>query len=140
MEPYHVGSAGEPAIVDGVEGTWRVDPELLDRPFMARTALLSPFDRLVHDRQRAEELFDFEYVLEMYKPAAQRRWGYFALPILHHDQLVGKLDAKADRKAGILKVNAIHEDVGFDKKTMAAVRSEIEALADWLELELAGVL
>ena len=139
MEPYHVGSAGEPAVVDGVEGMWRIDPEILDRPFTGRTALLSPFDRLVHDRQRAAELFGFEYVLEMYKPAAQRRWGYFALPILHQDQLLGKLDAKADRKAGILRVNAVHEDQPFDKKTTASVRSEIEALAEWLELELAGV-
>ena len=139
IEPYHVGHAGEPAVVDGVEGTWRVDPEILDRPFTGRTALLSPFDRLVHDRQRAEELFGFEYVLEMYKPAAQRRWGYFALPILHHDQLVGKLDARADRKAGILEVNAIHEDQRFDKETTASVRSEIEALAAWLELDVSGV-
>ncbi|MGH8950202.1 MAG: DNA glycosylase AlkZ-like family protein [Acidimicrobiia bacterium] len=139
IEPYHVDEAGEPAVVDGVPGTWRIDPDLLDQPFAGRTALLSPFDRLVHDRQRAQELFDFEYVLEMYKPAAQRRWGYFALPILHNDRLVGKLDAKADRKAGVLQVNAIHEEQRFDKKTTAAVRSEIEALAGWLELDLGGV-
>ncbi len=139
IEPYHVGLAGEPATVEGVAGTWRIDPRLLEQPFTGRTALLSPFDRLIHDRQRAEELFDFEYVLEMYKPAAQRRWGYFALPILHHDQLVGKLDARADRKTGVLQVNAIHEDAKFDKETAVAVRSEIQALADWLELEVAGI-
>ena len=50
---------------------------------------------------RTEELFEFEYALEMYKPAAKRRWGYFALPILHGDRLVGKLDADADRKASL---------------------------------------
>ncbi len=113
MEPVHVGEAGEPAVVEGVKGEWRVDPAALGDDFEGRTALLSPFDRLVHDRARAQELFDFEYTLEMYKPAAKRRWGYFALPILHGDRLVGKVDASADRKASVLRVNAIHEDVGF---------------------------
>ena len=91
-------------MVEGVAGEWRVDPDALGQPFTGRTALLSPFDRLVHDRGRALELFDFEYSLEMYKPKAQRRWGYFALPVLHHDRLVGKVDATADRKAGTLVV------------------------------------
>lgn len=139
IENYHVGDAGEPAMVDGIEGEWRVDPESLDRPFQGRTALLSPFDRLIHDRRRAQELFGFEYVLEMYKPEAQRRWGYFALPILHHDRLVGKLDARADRKAGVLRVNAIHEDVPFDAAMRDGVMAEIEQLAGWLGLELSGV-
>jgi uncharacterized protein YcaQ len=95
---------------------------------------LSPFDRLVHDRARAEELLDFEYVLEMYKPAAKRRWGYFALPVLHHDRLVGKVDAAADRKASVLRVNAIHEDVKFTRTMTRAVQTELEDLASWLEL------
>ena len=69
----------------------------------------------IYDRVRAEELFDFEYTLEMYKPAAKRRWGYFALPVLHDDRLVGKVDAAADRKATVLRVNAIHEDVKFTR-------------------------
>ena len=99
-----VGDAGEPAIVEGVKGTWRVDPSLLGQPFSGRAALLSPFDRLIHDRKRTAELFEFDYQLEMYKPAAKRRWGYFALPILYGDRLVGKLDATADRKTGALRV------------------------------------
>ena len=86
----------------GHAGQWRVDPDATPRPFAGRTALLSPFDRLIHDRARTLDLFGFEYILEMYKPAAKRRWGYFALPVLHHDRLVGKLDAAADRKAGAL--------------------------------------
>jgi uncharacterized protein YcaQ len=136
MEPAYVGDAGEPAVVEGVKGEWRVDPSLLDGKFEGRTALLSPFDRLVHDRVRAEELFEFEYTLEMYKPEKQRRWGYFALPILHRDRLVGKLDAKADRKAGVLRVNAIHEDVKFTKTIVKAVEKEIGDLASWLGVEV----
>ena len=101
IEPVDVGEAGEPAVVEGVKGEWRVDPAALDADFEGRTALLSPFDRLIYDRRRAEELFDFEYTLEMYKPAAKRRWGYFALPVLHDDRLVGKVDATADRKASV---------------------------------------
>jgi uncharacterized protein YcaQ len=135
MEPIHVGEAGEPAVVEGVKGEWRVDPRYLTDGFEGRTALLSPFDRLIHDRVRAEELFDFEYTLEMYKPAAKRRWGYFALPILHGDRLVGKLDAVADRKASVLRVNAIHEDVTFSRAIAAGVRKEIDDLAAWLGLE-----
>jgi uncharacterized protein len=135
MEPTHVGDAGEPAVVEGTKGEWRVEPGALGDDFEGRTALLSPFDRLVHDRVRAEELFDFEYALEMYKPAAQRRWGYFALPVLHNDRLVGKVDAKADRKASILRVNTIHEDVKFTRTMTKAVQSELEDLGSWLGLD-----
>ena len=135
MEPIHVGEAGEPAVVEGVKGEWRVDRAYLDGGFEGRTALLSPFDRLIHDRGRTEELFEFEYTLEMYKPAAKRRWGYFALPILHGDRLVGKLDATADRKAAVLRVHAIHEDVSFSPAVTKAVRREIDDLAAWLGLE-----
>jgi uncharacterized protein len=135
MEPTDVGEAGEPAVVEGVKGEWRVDPSYLGGDFEGRTALLSPFDRLVHDRIRAKELFDFEYTLEMYKPAAKRRWGYFALPILHGDRLVGKLDATADRKAGVLRVNAIHEDLKHTRPMTEAVQAELEDLAGWLGLD-----
>jgi uncharacterized protein len=135
MEPIHVGEAGEPAVVAGVKGEWRVDPAQLGRDFEGRTALLSPFDRLIHDRTRAEELFDFEYTLEMYKPAGKRRWGYFALPILHGDRLVGKLDAAADRKESVLRVSAIHEDVRFTRPIAKGVHVELESLAAWLGLD-----
>jgi uncharacterized protein len=134
IEPIDVGEAGEPVVVEGVKGEWRVDSAFLGGDFEGRTALLSPFDRLVYDRARAQELFDFEYTLEMYKPAAKRRWGYFALPILHHDRLVGKIDATADRKASVLRVNAIHEDVRFTRVITRAVQTELEELASWLGL------
>jgi uncharacterized protein YcaQ len=135
VEPADVGEAGEPAIVEGTKGEWRVDPAALDGGFEGRTALLSPFDRLLHDRVRAEELFEFEYTLEMYKPAAKRRWGYFALPILHHDRLVGKVDATADRKTAVLRLNAIHEDVKFTPAIRRAVEAELDDLASWLGLD-----
>ena len=137
IEPVDVGEAGEPAVVDGVAGEWRVDPEALDQDFEGRTALLSPFDRLAYDRVRALELFDFEYALEMYKPKDKRRWGYFALPVLHEDRLVGKVDATADRKRGVLEVHAVHGDVEFTRVITKAVHDELEALSSWLRLELA---
>ena len=71
----------------------------------------------------------------MYKPAAKRRWGYFALPVLHGDRLVGKVDAAADRKRSVLEVHAIHEDVKFTRAIAKAVQAELEALASWLGLE-----
>jgi uncharacterized protein YcaQ len=138
-EPNHVGQAGQAAIVEGVRGTWRVDPaylDVLDGAFEPRTALLSPLDRLVYDRKRMAELFEFDYQLEMYKPKAKRRWGYWALPILYGDRLVGKLDATAERDRGVLRVDAVHEDEPFDAALTDAVDAEIDSLATWLDLEV----
>jgi uncharacterized protein YcaQ len=134
-ETNDVGQTGEEARVEGVKGIWRLDPVYLGLSFEGRTALLSPLDRLVFDRKRLLEIFDFDYQLEMYKPAAKRRWGYWAMPILHGDRLVGKLDATADRKAGVFRVDAIHQDVAFDKTMTDAVDHEIDDLAGWLDLE-----
>lgn len=136
FEPVDVGEVGEPAVVEGVRGQWRVDPAQPGQPFAGRAALLSPFDRLLADRKRMEEIFEFDYILEMYKPAAQRRWGYYALPILYGDRLVGKLDARADREARVLSVAAIHQDVPFSNAMTAAVDREIRDLARWLDLDL----
>jgi hypothetical protein len=138
-EPSLAGQAGEPAEIEGVRGQWRVDPSYLadlGGPFDGRAALLSPFDRIVHDRVRAADIFEFEYQLEMYKPAAKRRWGYYALPVLYGDRLVGKLDATADRKGGVLIVNAVHQDVPFSADMSDAVSAEIAGLAAWLQLDL----
>jgi uncharacterized protein len=136
VEPWDVGEVGEPAVIEGVKGQWRVHPPLLGQPFSDRAALLSPLDRLVYDRKRMTELFEFDYQLEMYKPAGKRRWGYFALPILYGDRLIGKLDATADRAYGVLRLHAIHRDVTFGKEMAAAVHQEITELADWLGLDL----
>ena len=138
FEPIDVGEIGEEAVVEGTDGVWRVDADALASldAFSPRTTLLSPFDRLVFDRRRLGEIFAYEYLLEMYKPAAKRRWGYFALPILHGDRFIGKLDAKADRKAGVLRVHAVHEDEPFTDVVRDAVRREIDELARWLGLDV----
>jgi uncharacterized protein YcaQ len=135
-EPNDVRDAGEPAVVDGVRGTWRVDPDQLGTPFRGRTALLSPIDRLVIDRRRLGELLGSDYQLEMYKPVAQRRWGYWALPVLHGDRLVGKLDSTTDLAAGVLRVHALHWDVEPSRSMADAVHREVRALADWLGVDL----
>jgi uncharacterized protein YcaQ len=134
--PQVVGDAGDPADIEGTTGPWRVDPDATAAGFEGRTALLSPFDRLIHDRVRAMDLFGFEYTLEMYKPKHARRWGYFALPVLHDDRLIGKLDATTDRKAARLHVHAVHADVPFSRAMTKAVEAEIEALASWLGLDV----
>jgi uncharacterized protein YcaQ len=137
-EPTYVREAGEPAVIEGVRGTWRVDPSLLEglEEFEGRTAVLSPFDRLVMDRKRLDAVFGFDYLLEMYKPREQRVWGYYALPILYGDRLVGKLDATAERDEGVLRVDAVHEDEPFTPAMAHAVDAEIEDLAGWLGVEV----
>ena len=126
--------AGVAAVVEGVAGTWRVDPDALGRPFEGRTAMLSPFDRLVQNRERLRDLFDFDYCLEMYLPAAKFRWGESGLPVLAHDRFVGAVDAKADHKHSTLRVLTIsvEPDTGFEE--LHAIDDEIAALASWLGL------
>ena len=136
VETTRIGDAGENATIEGVKGTWRVDRGALDQPFEGRTALLSPFDGLIRDRKRMAQLFEFDYSLEMYKPVAKRRWGYYALPILHGDRLVGKVDATTDRERGRLVVHAVHEDEPFPSEVADAVQAELESLAEWLGLRL----
>jgi uncharacterized protein YcaQ len=133
VEPGGVGDAGEPAVIEGVRGRWRVDPDLLGVPFTPRVALLSPLDRLIFDRKRMADIFEFDYQLEMYKPASNRRWGYYALPILVGDRLLGKVDATADRKSDVLRVAAVHQDAPLP---LGQVIAEIRDLADWLEMDL----
>ncbi|MGO1974622.1 MAG: DNA glycosylase AlkZ-like family protein [Propionibacteriaceae bacterium] len=135
-EPNDVGQVGEPARIDGVQGTWRVDPSHLEGDFSGRVAVLSPLDLLIFDRKRMADLFDFDYQLEMYKPVAKRRWGYWAMPILSGDRLIGKLDATAERAEGELRINALHEDEPFSRAVRADVDAEIESLAAWLDLEV----
>jgi uncharacterized protein YcaQ len=130
-----VDGVGIPVEVEGVKGKWVADPQLLRREFEGRTATLSPFDRLIHDRRRLLELFGFDYVLEIYVPPAKRRWGYYVLPVLDGDRFIGRFDAKADRESSTLRVPAIHMEAGTSAKDVKTVGGQLQELADWLGLD-----
>jgi uncharacterized protein YcaQ len=106
-----------------------------------QTVLLSPFDNLIADRNRTELLFDFHYRIEIYVPAAKRQYGYYAMPILHGDQLIGRVDSKMDRAANVLTVNAIHMELGHALvgDTRAAVEATVSDLAQFLGADTAGI-
>ncbi len=99
----------------------------------SKTTLLSPFDPLVWDRKRALELFNFDYRIECYTPAPKRKYGYFTLPILYNNQIIGRLDPKAHRQDGLFEIKAIHlePDVKVDDALVAALKGVIQSCADW---------
>lgn len=106
-----------PVRIEGITDAAYVQTALLDRQIpISRTTLLSPFDSLIWDRRRAAELFDFALMLEAYTPAPKRKYGYFSLPILYRDQLVGRLDPKAERMTGQFVVKALHLEPWFAGK------------------------
>jgi uncharacterized protein len=125
------GTAIETSI-DGVKGAWIVHAASLEAPFRGRTVALSPFDQLVHDRSRLQALWGFEYRLEIYVPKAKRRWGYFVLPVLRGDRLVGRFDPRFERDTRILRINAVHAEEGERDGDAQAVRRAIDELARWL--------
>ena len=99
----------------------------------SKTTFLSPFDPLVWDRARALDLFHFDYKIEVYTPAPKRNYGYFTLPILYNNALIGRLDPKAHRKEGIFEVKALHLEPGVvvDDALVTEVKSALQALAIW---------
>lgn len=133
-----VDMAGEAATVEGSTWKFRVDPEAVatlereaDGDAGGRVALLNPYDGMLFDRPRLEQVFEFTYVLEQFKPKPQRRFGYFAHPILLGDRFVGMLDAEVDRAGDTLKVAAIHEFLPFEEEEREMVDAEIRELAEW---------
>jgi uncharacterized protein YcaQ len=122
-------------------GVWYIhtdDLPLLERleagDWQPRTTLLSPFDNLIADRARAELMFNFEYRIEIYVPKNQRKYGYYVLPILHGDRLIGRIDPIMDRKNGVFNINHVYAetDAPMDAETARAIASSVENLAQFL--------
>jgi len=121
-----------PVEVEGLPGRWVTHRDLLDATFRGRTTLLSPFDDLISDRDRTERLFDMRFRLEIYVPKAKREFGYFVLPILRGDRLVGRIDPAFDRRANVLRVHAVHAQPDARTDDWPPARRSIEELASWL--------
>lgn len=125
-------------------GPWYIHADVL--PFLdslrgdgwvARTTLLSPFDNLIADRDRTEQLFDFYYRSEIYTPKAKRQYGYYVMPILQGERLIGRIDPKMDRKTKTLHVHAVHREPGAElgDEEVRAVAASIDELGRFLGAE-----
>lgn len=129
-----------PAEVEGWDQPAFLDPSFTELDALPKRvnsrALLSPFDSLIWDRPRTERLFGFRYRLEIYTPEPKRQHGYYVLPFLLGDKLVARVDLKADRKSGCLKVQASHAEPRVKKGAVAkALYQELQSMAEWLGME-----
>jgi len=138
-ESLRADGVAVPVEVEGIPGEWLAHADALAEldggAWEPRTVVLGPFDPLVADRDRTKLLFDFRLKLEIYIPVAKREFGYYVLPILHGDRFVGRIDPVMDRRARVLRINAIHAEADAPARAWPAVRGAIDELAEWLGAE-----